>query len=148
MRELLAVLVEVEEVARMTKAQVGKLERRLGAAPGATGARTTGAFSVEVGHRFEGEADDFRRVGAPDATRCGLATWVSLIWGPGRLWVECPHPCLHDPPPESNNARTACITSSPPSQSVRSTSLPVAPNDLRYCTDGEGLTSIAAFGFR
>lgn len=43
LRELLAVLDEVEEVARMTKAQVGKLERRLGAAPGATGSRTTGS---------------------------------------------------------------------------------------------------------
>ncbi len=43
MRELLAVLAEVEDVARMTRAQAGKLERRLGAAPGATGSRTTGS---------------------------------------------------------------------------------------------------------
>jgi len=43
LRELLAVLAEVEDVARMTKAQAGKLERRLGAAPGATGSRTTGS---------------------------------------------------------------------------------------------------------
>jgi hypothetical protein len=42
LRELLAVLAEVEEVARMAKAQLGKLERRLGAAAGASGPRTTG----------------------------------------------------------------------------------------------------------
>jgi len=43
LRELLAVLAEVEGVARMVKVQLGKLERRLGAAPGATGSRTTGS---------------------------------------------------------------------------------------------------------
>ncbi len=42
LKELLAVLAEVEEVARMAKAQLGKLERRLGAVPKATGAQTTG----------------------------------------------------------------------------------------------------------
>jgi len=43
LKEAIAVLAEVEEVARMAKAQLGKLERRLGAAPGATGSGTTGA---------------------------------------------------------------------------------------------------------
>ena len=42
LKELLAVLAEVEEVARMAKAQLGKLERRLGAAPGRPGPRATG----------------------------------------------------------------------------------------------------------
>ncbi len=42
LKELLVVLAEVEEVARMAKAQLGKLERRLGAAPKATESRTTG----------------------------------------------------------------------------------------------------------
>ncbi len=42
LKELPAVLAEVEEVARMAKAQLGKLERRLGAVPKATGAQTTG----------------------------------------------------------------------------------------------------------
>ena len=51
LRELLAVLAEVEEVARMTKAQVGKLERRLGAAPGASGSRGTGGRSNGTGRR-------------------------------------------------------------------------------------------------
>jgi len=43
LKELLAVLAEVEEVARMAKARLGKLERRLGAASGAIGSRTTGS---------------------------------------------------------------------------------------------------------
>ena len=42
LKEAIAVLAEVEEVARMAKAQLGKLERRLGAVPKATGAQTTG----------------------------------------------------------------------------------------------------------
>ena len=42
LKELLTLLAEVEEVVRMAKAQLGRLERRLGAAPKATGARTAG----------------------------------------------------------------------------------------------------------
>ena len=42
LKELLAVLAEVEEVARMAKSHLGKLERRLGSAPKTTGARRTG----------------------------------------------------------------------------------------------------------
>ena len=53
LKELLAVLAEVEEVARMAKAQLGKLERRLGAAPGVTGARKTNGRSNEASRRDE-----------------------------------------------------------------------------------------------
>ncbi len=51
LKELLAVLAEVEEVTRMAKAQLGKLERRLGAAPGVSGSRATGGRSSEIGSR-------------------------------------------------------------------------------------------------
>ncbi len=53
LRDLLAVLAEVEEVARMAKAQLGKLERRLGAAPGTSGSRAAKGRSREIGRRNE-----------------------------------------------------------------------------------------------
>ncbi|MEJ7638101.1 MAG: hypothetical protein WKF75_09020 [Singulisphaera sp.] len=53
LKELLAVLAEVEEVARMAKTQLGKLERRLGAADGASGSLATGGGSKEIVRRDE-----------------------------------------------------------------------------------------------
>lgn len=43
LKELLAVLAEVEEASQMARARIGKLERRLGAGPRAAGSRTPGA---------------------------------------------------------------------------------------------------------